>query len=170
MATGPLVFLVDVAEQAMLAATKLAMHKFGTSLCLQQQREHQDASGPVALPTTPVLGLCNLAKPAQAAKPVLQVRLRPGPFVLRDFHAAVGRLVHAAPDGSCGAFSGATAAAALQQLVGVMAQDAACAAAGGRRSVLYLTDRVEYDAEDFAGCLEVGVGSMHDVGAGKLFA
>lgn len=157
MATGSLVILVDVAEQAVLAATKHAVNKFGTSLCLQQQRQHLtvDACGPAALSAAPVLGLCNLAMPAHSAKPVLQVRLRPGPFVLRDFHAAVGRLVHAAADDKCGSLSGATAAAALLQLVGVVAQDAACAASGGRKSVLYLTDRIEYDPEDFAGCLEV---------------
>jgi hypothetical protein len=143
------VILIDLAEPVVLAAAKQGLLQFATSLCLHQP---QVLGGPGSRPT---LGLCNLSKPAHSPKPVLQVRYRPGPFVLRDFLAAVGRLAHTAAADGGGSVSGATAAAALQQLVSVVAQDAACAAAGGRKSVLYLTDAMRYEPEDFGGCLEV---------------
>ena len=158
-----LVLLVDVGDGAVLSAAKQGLLQFATALCLHQP-PHQlqpAASGAAAPPPPPraVLGLCNLCKPPNSLKHVLQVRYRPGPFVLRDFHAAVGRLAHPVADGGSGdGATGATAAAALQQVVSMVAQDAACAAGGGRRSVLYLTDALSYEPEDFGSCLEVGGG------------
>lgn len=157
MAAQPsLVLLLDIAEPAVLAAAKAGLAHFATSLCLQRQQASAvttSAANAAPAPPLAVLGLCNLAKPPQSLKPVLQVRYRPGPFVLRDFHAAVGRLAHSAA--ADGAMTGAGVAAALQQLVSMVAQDAACAGAGGRKTVMYLSDHLSYDPEDFAGCLEV---------------
>lgn len=151
-ASGALVLMVDVGDAAILGAAQQGLRRFGNELCLQPAA---GAAGTAGVPAQrAVLGLCNLAQPPQATKPVLQVRCRPGPYQLRDFHAAVGRLQ--ASDRS--SVSSATAAAALQQLVGVVAQDAACMAAGPRRAVLYLTDRTDYEPDDFRPMLEVGTG------------
>lgn len=156
MAAAPsLVLLVDIGDPAVLQAARRGLQEFGAALCLHPAAARA-AAGAAAPPRRPaIVGLTNLATPPGAARPVLQVRYRPGPFVLRDFHAAAGRL--AASD-AAGAGSGATAAAALQQLVGLVAQDAACAAAGGQRAVTYLTDHAGLDPDDFRPCLEVGVG------------
>lgn len=140
------VLLVDIADAAVLGAARQALQQLGTSLCLAAPA----AAGAAAPHRAPVLGLCNLAQPPQAAKPVLQVRCRPGPLVLRDFHGAAARLA-----ASGGGVSGAVAAAALQQLVDLVARDPACAAAGSERAVLYVTDRADYEPADFRTCLEV---------------
>ena len=152
---GSLVLLVDIADAAVLGAAQAGLRRFGTALCLQPCSAA--ASAPAAPPPAaprPVLGMCNLVRPAGAPKPVVQVRCRPGPFALRDFHAAVGRLLPA----DRGGISAGEAATALQQVVGVVAQDAACAAAGPRRALLYLTDRTDYEPADFSPTLEVGAG------------
>lgn len=151
-----LVCLVDIGDPAVLGAAQAGLQRFGASLCLQAPPPPAAGAGEPALGARhgqPIVGLTNLAKPPQAAKPVLQVRCRPGPFVLRDFHAAVSRLQ--ASGGATGGVTGAIAAAVLQQLVGLVAADAACAAAGGQPTVLHLTDRTDYDPDDFRTCLEV---------------
>lgn len=145
---GSCVLLVDIADAAVLGAARQALQHLGAALCLR-------AGAPAAAgaaPNPPVLGLCNLAQPPQAAKPVLQVRCRPGPFVLRDFHAATARLAT-----SGAGVSGALAAAAMQQLVDLVARDPACGAAGGERAVMYVTDKVGYEPDEFRTCLEVGL-------------
>lgn len=161
--------MVDVADEAVLAAGRAGLQQFGNGLCLQPQQAPAAGGAGAALPAAapharPVVGLCSLSKPQQSRKPVLQVRIRPGPLVLRDFHAAVGRLQPPAAEGGGGALdssiAAATAAAALQQLVGLVAQDAACAAAtkGSTHKpvVLYLTDRADFEPDEFRPCLEVG--------------
>lgn len=146
-----LVVLADISDPAVLGAARQALQQLATALSLSAAPPASAAPGPA--PPRPILGLTNLAAGA-AQKPVLQVRCRPGPFVLRDFHAAVARLTT-----SGGAVSSATAAAALQQLVGVVAQDPACAAAGPSKAVLVLTDRVDFSPDDYGACLEVRPGA-----------
>lgn len=159
-ASEALVLLTDLVEPAAVAAARQGLQAFGSALCLQAAGTATPTglgSAPVAALPRLVLGLCCLTCPAGAPKPVLQVRQRPAPFVLRDFCAAVGRLAASGEPGSnrrsgCGT----TVAAALHQLVGVMAQDAACAAAGPRKTVLLLTDRTSYEPSDLFASFEVG--------------
>ncbi len=137
------VLLVDIADSAVLGAARQALQHLGAALCLRSAPAAGAAAGAA------VLGLCNLAR-SQAGKPVLQVRCRPGPFVLRDFHGATARL---ATSGT--GVSGAVAAAALQQLVDLVARDPGCGAAGSERAVLYVTDKAGYEPDEFRTCLEV---------------
>lgn len=152
---GSLVLLVDVADAAVLGAAQAGLRRFGAALCLQPG--DGAAAGALAAPPPaaprPVLGLANLARPPGAPKPVVQVRCRPSPYQLREFHSAVGRLQPAA------GITASEAAKALLQVVGVVSQDAACAAAGPRRALLYLTDRTDYEPADFSPTLEVGAGA-----------
>ncbi|KAL4427862.1 hypothetical protein ABPG75_001951 [Micractinium tetrahymenae] len=157
-AAAALVVLTDIIDPAALAAAKQGLQAFGSALCLQAGGVAAAADpGRVAAAARPprlVLGLCCLTHPAGAPKPVLQVRCRPGPFVLRDFCSAVGRLATSGEGSGIGGSSSAPVAAALQQLAGVMAQDAACAAAGPRKTVLLLTDRTSYEPSDLYASFE----------------
>lgn len=155
-----LVLLTDLVDPAVLAVAKQGLQAFGCALCLQSDGAAAAAGlsgAPTAVPPLPlVLGLCCLTRPAGAPKPVLQVRCRPASFVLRDFCVAVGRLATGGEHGSgSGGDDGATVAAALHQLVGVMAQDAACAAAGPHKTVLLLTDRTTYEPSELYASFEV---------------
>ncbi|KAL4442076.1 hypothetical protein ABPG77_011337 [Micractinium sp. CCAP 211/92] len=154
-----LVLLTDLVDPAVLAVAKQGLQAFGCALCLQADGAAAAAGlsgAPTAVPSLPlVLGLCCLTRPAGAPKPVLQVRCRPASFVLRDFCVAVGRLATGGEHGSgSGGDDGATVAAALHQLVGVMAQDAACAAAGPHKTVLLLTDRTAYEPSELYASFE----------------
>ena len=148
------VLLVDIADGAVLGAARQALQHLGAALCLR----------PAPAAGAAVLGMCNLAQPPQAAKPVLQVRCRPGPFALREFYAATARLATSGPG-----VSGALAAAALQQLVNFVARDPACGAAGSDRAVLYVSDKAGYEPDEFRTCLEVRL-SLYEGWGGGLHA
>ena len=163
--TSALVLLTDLADPAALAAARQGLQAFGCALSLQTGgAATAPGCGSAAAAVSPlprlVLGLCCLTRPAGAPKPVLQVRCRPGPFMLREYCAAVSRLATGGEDGTSS--GGAAVAAALHQIVGLVAQDAACAAAGPRKTVLLLTDRTGYDPSDLYASFEVG----QDCGSG----
>ena len=153
-AAGPplLMLLTDLTEPAVAAATRDGLLLFGATLCLSAGGGGSGAGNAAAPPPRPLLGLCCLLRPPGAAKPVLSVRCRPGPFSLREFAAGVGRL--AAAERGVDGKDAAVAAAALQQLVGVVAGDPACAAAA-TKTVLLLTDRTASEPSEWFPCLEV---------------
>ncbi|PSC68125.1 hypothetical protein C2E20_8288 [Micractinium conductrix] len=152
-AAGPplLMLLTDLTEPAVAAATRDGLLLFGATLCLSAGGGGSGAGNAAAPPPRPLLGLCCLLRPPGAAKPVLSVRCRPGPFSLREFAAGVGRL--AAAERGVDGKDAAVAAAALQQLVGVVAGDPACAAAA-TKTVLLLTDRTASEPSEWFPCLE----------------
>lgn len=79
----------------------------------------------------------------------LQVKRRPTPLALRDFHTAAGKLLRST---SADGISGADAAAAAQSLAELLLQDKTLK--GSARSIALITDRL-YPAEDFATFLQV---------------
>lgn len=143
MSAAVLLFLTDLQEGLCSEAARQGLSRFGNGIALAA------ASRPESLPE---VGLFSLARNANTTRVQLQVKLRPSPFLLGDWHLSVGKL--AKGSGASGGTEPAQVALALQNLLEFF-QPASQQDAPVRSRVLLLCDRLYDDLLLFEHPLQV---------------